>query len=155
MKGGRSILWLNTHLLKLLVDKVDADLFKRVEFEDLEAGDVEHADEGDLRKSYSTDSKRFHLLHRWVNQRHVAHVDNVTEETTVDVLDDGAGADLMMIMIMVMMMTMIAMMMKTVLTSQELVFWVLQTHSVPTWIIVVSVGFDQKHVIARSPCIWG
>ena len=61
----------------------------------------------------------------------------------------------MMIMIMVMMMTMIAVMMKTVLTSQELVFWVLQTHSVPTWIIVVSVGFDQKHVIARSPCIWG
>ena len=45
----------------------------------------------------------------------------------------------MMIMIMVMMMTMIAVMMKTVLTSQELVFWVLQTHSVPTWIIVVSV----------------
>ena len=94
MKSGRSILWLNTHLLKLLVDKVDADLFKRVEFEDLEAGDVEHADEGDLRKSYSTDSKRFHLLHRWVNQRHVAHVDNVTEETTIDVLDDRAGADL-------------------------------------------------------------
>ena len=108
MKGGRSILWLNTHLLKLLVDKVDADLFKRVEFEDLEAGDVEHADEGDLRKSYSTDSKRFHLLHRWVNQRHVAHVDNVTEETTVDVLDDGAGADLMMIMIMVMMIMIIS-----------------------------------------------
>ena len=69
-------------------------MFKRVEFEDLEAGDVEHADEGDLRKSYSTDSKRFHLLHRWVNQRHVAHVDNVTEETTIDVLDDRASADL-------------------------------------------------------------
>ena len=53
----------------------------------------------------------------------------------------------MMIMIMVMMMTMIAVMMKPVLTSQELVFWVLQTHSVPTWIIVASVGFDQRNRI--------
>ena len=31
---------------------------------------------------------------RFYLQSVVAHVDNVTEETTIDVLDDGAGADL-------------------------------------------------------------
>ena len=35
-------------LLQLFVDKVDADLLEGVELEDLEAGDVEHADEVDL-----------------------------------------------------------------------------------------------------------
>ena len=35
-------------LLELLVDVVDADLFKSIVVEDLEAGDVEHADVGDL-----------------------------------------------------------------------------------------------------------
>ena len=35
-------------LLKLLIDKVDANLFECVEFEDFESGDVEHANEGDL-----------------------------------------------------------------------------------------------------------
>ena len=41
------------HLLKLLIDKVDTDLFKGVKLEDLEAGDVQHTNEGDL-------------LHGWV-----------------------------------------------------------------------------------------
>ena len=35
-------------LLKLLIDKVDADLFERVEFENFESSNVQHADEGDL-----------------------------------------------------------------------------------------------------------
>ena len=35
-------------LLQLLVAEVDADLLEGVELEDLEAGDVEHADEVDL-----------------------------------------------------------------------------------------------------------
>ena len=35
-------------LLQLLVTEVDADLLEGVELEDLEAGDVEHADEVDL-----------------------------------------------------------------------------------------------------------
>ena len=35
-------------LLKLLIDKVDADLFERVEFENFESSNVQHADEGHL-----------------------------------------------------------------------------------------------------------
>ena len=35
-------------LLELLVDVVDADLFKSIVVEDLEAGDVEDTDVGDL-----------------------------------------------------------------------------------------------------------
>ena len=35
-------------LLKFLIDKVDADLFERVEFENFESSNVQHADEGDL-----------------------------------------------------------------------------------------------------------
>merc|ERR1719209_2779395 len=62
-------------LLQLFVDKIDADLFESVKFEDLKAGDVQHANEGDF-------------LHSWVNQCAVAHVDDVTEKTPVDVLDD-------------------------------------------------------------------
>ena len=37
------------------------------------------------------------------NQSVVAHVNDVTEETAVDVLDDGASADLVMMMMMLMM----------------------------------------------------
>ena len=36
------------HLLQLLVDKVDTDLFKRIELENLEASNVQHTNEGDL-----------------------------------------------------------------------------------------------------------
>ena len=35
-------------LLELFVTEVDADLFKRIEFEDLKTSDVEDADEVDL-----------------------------------------------------------------------------------------------------------
>ena len=35
-------------LLELLVDVVDADLFKSIVVEDLEAGNVEHTNVGDL-----------------------------------------------------------------------------------------------------------
>ena len=35
-------------LLKFLIDKVDADLFECVEFENFESSNVQHADEGDL-----------------------------------------------------------------------------------------------------------
>ena len=52
-------------------------------------------------------TQKFKSELRFYLQSVVAHVDNVTEETTIDVLDDGAGADLKMIMIIVMMMTMV------------------------------------------------
>ena len=35
-------------LLELFITEVDADLFKRIEFEDLKTSDVEDADEVDL-----------------------------------------------------------------------------------------------------------
>ena len=44
------------HLLQLLVDKVDTDLFKRIELENLEASNVQHTNEGDL-------------LHCWVAEQ--------------------------------------------------------------------------------------
>ena len=57
------------------------DLFERVELEDLEARDVEDADEVDL-------------LHGGVDEGVVAHVDEVAEEAAEDVLGDGAHRDL-------------------------------------------------------------
>ena len=42
-------------LLELFVTEVDADLLKRVEFEDLKASDVEDADEVDLWGKTSSD----------------------------------------------------------------------------------------------------
>ena len=50
-------------LLQLLVDVVDADLLKAVVVKDLEAGNVEDTDVGDL-------------LHGWVAQSLVTDVDN-------------------------------------------------------------------------------
>ena len=41
------------HLLQFLVDKVDADLLKGIELKNLEAGDIQHSNKGDL-------------LHGWV-----------------------------------------------------------------------------------------
>ena len=67
-------------LLELLVDKVDAKLLKSVEFENLETGNIQHTNKVDL-------------LHGGVNEGSVTHVHQVSEETTVDVLDDGGGAD--------------------------------------------------------------
>ncbi len=61
-------------LLQLLVAEVDADLLKGVELEDLEAGDVQHADEVDL-------------LHGGVDEGAVAEVDQPGEEAVVH----GAG----------------------------------------------------------------
>ena len=57
-------------LLKLLVDIVDADLLEAVVVKDLEAGDVEDADVGDL-------------LHCWVTQGLVTlvHCKNESIET--------------------------------------------------------------------------
>ena len=37
-----------THLLQLLVDKVDADLFKCIELKNLKASNIQHSNEGDL-----------------------------------------------------------------------------------------------------------
>ena len=66
-------------LLQLLIHKVDAELLEGVELEDLEAGNVEHADIVDL-------------LHGGVEEGGVAHVHEVAEHAPEDVLDDGAHA---------------------------------------------------------------
>ena len=68
------------HLLELLIDKVDTDLFEGVKLKNFKSGDVEDTNEGDL-------------LHRRIYKSIVAHVDNITEETAIDVLDDGTDAD--------------------------------------------------------------
>merc|ERR1719249_330010 len=67
-------------LLELLIDKVDTDLLEGVKLENFKSGDVEDTNEGDL-------------LHRRIYESVVAHVYNITEETAVDVLDDGTDAD--------------------------------------------------------------
>ena len=60
-------------LLELLVDIVDADLFKAIVVEDLEAGDVEDTDIGDLlhrrvawKSGLKTDYSR---IHKYINSR--------------------------------------------------------------------------------------
>ena len=68
------------HLLELLIDKVDTDLLEGVKLENFKSGDVEDTNEGDL-------------LHRRIYESVVAHVYNITEETAIDVLDDGTDAD--------------------------------------------------------------
>ena len=68
------------HLLELLIDKVDTDLLEGVKLENFKSGDVEDTNEGDL-------------LHRRIYKSVVAHVYNITEETAIDVLDDGTDAD--------------------------------------------------------------
>ena len=55
-------------------------MFECVKLEDFESGDVEDTNEGDL-------------LHRRIDKSVVAHVHDVTEETAVDVLDDGTDGD--------------------------------------------------------------
>ena len=67
-------------LLQLLVDKVDTDLLKGVELEDLKTGDIQ-------------DTNKVNLLHGGVDESGVAHVHDVSEETAVDVFDDGASTD--------------------------------------------------------------
>ena len=61
-------------LLELLVDVVDADLFKAIVVEDLEAGDVEDADVGDL-------------LHGGVAQGLVALLHNNPEKRDLEVFN--------------------------------------------------------------------
>ena len=48
-------------LLELFVTEVDADLFKRIEFEDLKTSDVEDADEVDLWGKFDV-SRLFHVF---------------------------------------------------------------------------------------------
>ena len=55
-------------------------MFECVKLEDFESGDVEDTNEGDL-------------LHRRIDKSVVAHVYDVTEQTAVDVLDDGTDGD--------------------------------------------------------------
>ena len=91
--------------MQLLVDKIDADLFESVKFEDLKAGDVQHANEGDLlhcwvagnKRSkkmqnyltmFDTDNSKYSKNQTCLHKSVVAHVYDVTEETPVDVLDD-------------------------------------------------------------------
>merc|ERR1711952_435556 len=77
-------------LLQLLIDVVDADLLEAVVVEDLEAGNVEHTNVGDL-------------LHGWVAQGLVTLVDDNPEGTLVDGTGDtgngvgsvGAGGTLL------------------------------------------------------------
>ena len=106
-------------LLQLLIDIVDADLFKPVVVEDLKSGDVEDPDVGDL-------------LHGGVAQGLVALVDDNPEGALIDgagdaghrvgrVLASGAfvhplSSDLvMMVMVMVMLMLMMLMLMMVTL----------------------------------------
>merc|ERR1719356_426666 len=65
-------------LLQLLVDIVDADLLEAVVVEDLEAGNVEHTNIGDL-------------LHGWVAQGLVTLVDNNPEGTLVNGTGDAGN----------------------------------------------------------------
>ena len=53
-------------LLELLVDVVDADLFKSIVVEDLEAGDVEDTDVGDLLHG-GVAQGLVTLVHLWKN----------------------------------------------------------------------------------------
>ena len=67
-------------LLQLFITKIDANLFECVKLEDFESGDVEDTNEGDL-------------LHRRIDKSAVTHIYDITEETAVDVLDDGTDGD--------------------------------------------------------------
>ena len=64
-------------LLQLLIDIVDADLFKAVVVEDLKASDVEDTDIG-------------HLLHCWVAQGLVTLVHNNPKGALVDSTGDAS-----------------------------------------------------------------
>ena len=64
-------------LLQLLIDIVDADLFEAVVIKDLEAGDIEDADVGDL-------------LHRWIAQGLVTLVHNDPEGSLIDGTSDAS-----------------------------------------------------------------
>ena len=105
MSEGSILFSLNAHLLQFFVDKVDTDLFKGIEFKNLKAGDVQHANEGDLlhcwvagnKKSkkkqkyltmFDTDNSKYSKNLTCLHKSVVAHVYDVTEETPVDVLDD-------------------------------------------------------------------
>ena len=98
----------NKNLLKFFVDKVDADLLERVKLENLKPGDVEDTNKGDLlhrrvlNKGELMRTKNFLSLkikqntcdNSTYNQSVVAHVNDVSEETAIDVFDDGTHADL-------------------------------------------------------------
>ena len=62
--------------IHLFVDKVDAKLFKCIELENLEASNIQDTNEVDF-------------LHGRINQGIITHVHQITEETSIDVLDDG------------------------------------------------------------------
>ena len=67
---------MNSKDLHLFVDKVDAKLFKCVEFENLEASNIQDTNEVDF-------------LHGRINQGIITHVHQITEKTSKYVLDDG------------------------------------------------------------------
>ena len=128
-------------LLQLLIDIVDADLFKPVVVEDLKSGDVEDPDVGDL-------------LHGGVAQGLVALVHHDPEGALVDGAGDaghrvGGGraggalvhplsSDLVMMMMMMLVMMIVMMMMMVVMTMMMMMMMVVQLeplfiHSVPTF----------------------
>ena len=47
-----------THLLQFFIDKVDTDLLKRIELKNLEAGNVQHTNEGDLLHCWVAGQKK-------------------------------------------------------------------------------------------------
>ena len=65
-------------LLQFFVYQVDTDLFKSVELKDLKTGNIEYTNKVDF-------------LHCRVNEGGVTHVNNVSEETTVNILDDRSS----------------------------------------------------------------
>ena len=64
----------------LFIDKVDAKLFKCIEFENFKTSNIQDTNEVDF-------------LHGGVNQGVIAHVNEVSEQTTKDVLDDGRDSN--------------------------------------------------------------
>lgn len=67
-------------LLELLIHEVDTKLLKCIKLKYLKSSNVKHTDKVDF-------------LHAGVDKGAVTHVDEVSEETTKDVLDDGAGTN--------------------------------------------------------------
>ena len=61
-------------LLELLFHKVDTDLLESVELEYFKSGDVQHTD-------------KVYLLHGWIQQSCIAHVNKISKETTKNILD--------------------------------------------------------------------
>ena len=72
---------MNSKDLHLFVDKVDAKLFKCVEFKNLKTNNIQDTNEVDF-------------FHGGINKCVVTHVHKVSEETAKDILDDWANSNI-------------------------------------------------------------